>query len=202
MIRVSSFLFGTIRTHHVEVCCGIQRNQQDKEKLACRSRKCVYSIWRASFTKIGFPQNTISQHYYRQVIERLRRRRFLGVRPNTADNWGLHRDNAHPMLWGKFFFLPTLIFVLCVWVSVQALFERCRNLQPVLAVRLSLISKREIDSGRTPFRNNRIYQLESLNTGVSKRHFKGWVPKMVSATGLLELVYTQLEKASSNMTAL
>lgn len=115
MIRVSSFLFGTIRTHHVEVCCGIQRNQQDKEKLACRSRKCVYSIWRASFTKIGFPQNTISQHYYRQVIERLRRRRFLGVRPNTADNWGLHRDNAHPMLWGKFFFLPTLIFAFCVW---------------------------------------------------------------------------------------
>ena len=37
--------------------------------------------------------HTVNQFYYREVLERLRKR-VVRVQPSTADNWMLHHDNA------------------------------------------------------------------------------------------------------------
>ena len=36
---------------------------------------------------------TVNQFYYREILERLRKR-VVRVRPSIADNWMLHHDNA------------------------------------------------------------------------------------------------------------
>ena len=37
--------------------------------------------------------HTVNQFYYREVLERLRKR-VVRVRPSIADDWMLHHDNA------------------------------------------------------------------------------------------------------------
>ena len=37
--------------------------------------------------------HTVNQFYYREILERLRKR-VVRVRPNVADNWMLHHDNT------------------------------------------------------------------------------------------------------------
>jgi len=46
------------------------------------------------FTKSGFPlDKTINQYYYKDILERLRKR-VIRVLPNITTNWILHHDNA------------------------------------------------------------------------------------------------------------
>ena len=54
---------------------------------------CVFDsegVVHSEFVPQGHPVN---QFYYREVLERLRKR-VVHVRPSIADNWMLHHDNA------------------------------------------------------------------------------------------------------------
>ena len=71
-----------------------------RPKKARRSISKIKSMLICFFDSEGIvhtefvPQgHTVNQFYYREVLERLRKR-VVRVRPSTADNWMLHHDNA------------------------------------------------------------------------------------------------------------
>ena len=62
------------------------KNKIHAHLLFWQWRDCPYRIC-ASRT------HTVNQFYYREILERLRKR-VVRVRPSIADNWMLHHDNA------------------------------------------------------------------------------------------------------------
>ena len=71
-----------------------------RPKKARRSKSKIKSMLICFFDSEGVvhsefvPQgHTVNQFYYREVLERLRKR-VVRVRPSIADNWMLHHDNA------------------------------------------------------------------------------------------------------------
>ncbi|XP_066258179.1 histone-lysine N-methyltransferase SETMAR-like [Euwallacea similis] len=68
-----------------------------KERMIKSKIKCmlicffdVQGIVHKEFVPEG---QTVNKHFYREVLERLRKR-FIRVRPNIKNNWALHHDNA------------------------------------------------------------------------------------------------------------
>lgn len=54
---------------------------------------CFFDIHGIVHKEFLPPGQTVNQHFYREVLERLRKR-VIRVRPNIKNNWVLHHDNA------------------------------------------------------------------------------------------------------------
>jgi len=54
---------------------------------------CFFDSEGTVHTEFVSQGHTVNQFYYREVLERLRKR-VVRVGPSTADNWMLHHDNA------------------------------------------------------------------------------------------------------------
>ena len=54
---------------------------------------CFFDSERTVHTEFVPQGQTVNQFYYREILERLRKR-VVHMRPSTANNWMLHHDNA------------------------------------------------------------------------------------------------------------
>jgi len=57
------------------------------------TRRPVIVFTRSSHHLVFWGTGTVNQFYYREILERLRKR-VVRVRPSIANNWMLHHDNA------------------------------------------------------------------------------------------------------------
>jgi len=69
-----------------------EKTKRSKSKI--KSTLVCFIDSRGIVHKEFVPQDqTVNQHFYRKVLERLRKR-VMRMRPNIKNNWVLHHDNA------------------------------------------------------------------------------------------------------------
>lgn len=69
-----------------------KKARMSKSKIKCMLM-CFFDSQGIVHKEFVPPGQTVNQHFYRQVLERLRKR-VMRVRPNIKNSWVLHHDNA------------------------------------------------------------------------------------------------------------
>src|SRR5215510_2144284 len=76
--------------------CITTSEKSEKEQIKIKNKIHAHLFFDSEgivHTEFVPQRHTVNQFYYREILERLRKR-VVRVRPSIADNWMLHHDNA------------------------------------------------------------------------------------------------------------
>ena len=188
----------TILTPNDKVRSGnraTHRAQRKQEWAIQKSKPCKFVFFDSQgvvYKEFVSTGQTVNKQYYREVLERLRKRVHL-VRPEIADNWMLHHDNApchtvisvKEVLAKKVFQWFRSHHTRLILVRVTSFSQNSNSTSKVVILEMWTTSKR---SWQTSWRHFYM-KTSSIATGSGSKVSGGvWLPKGTTLKGIM-LIY-------------